>query len=401
MPTNEISTVARLVEQEIAKPAITFRLDRNLRAMFDAEFVLRKTGETIYALVFCLAVFDALLLSDTYSRALPVRDAIFVRLIVVTLPALLGLILIYAKRTETIRNWVVALTSGLMTIGLVLMFLKTDSRFAAYDAFAFTLLPVIINTLVPLRFVYALASTAVNVLIMTVAIVVTGNMNYDVLPAIYLAAFVSLLTNYRLERNAIDTFLNLLLKSLRQFEMDEANRYLKVISREDPLTGLANRREFEATLAGSWATAVNTLDSYSVLMIDIDFFKSFNDLHGHPAGDDCLRRVAAVIFQQVRTNRDLAARIGGEEFCVLMPGATLQAAETLAERIRSAVERSGIPHGGMPNQPCVTVSVGVASSIAKFCESGEALVALADKALYEAKHAGRNRNRIMRMEIAA
>ena len=401
MSDSEISMVARLVEQQLAKPAITFRLHKSLRTMFDAEFSRRKTHETIYALLFSLAVFDLLLLGDTSTRGIPLRDAIFVRIVMVTLPALLGLMLIYKVRTEAVRNGVVALISLLVTIGTVAMFARTDSRFVIYDAFAFTLMPVIANTLIPFRFVYALASTVVNVALVNTAIVLTGNMPIDVLPAIYLSALVSLLTNYRLERNAIDTFLNLLLKSLRQFEMDEANRYLKIIAREDALTGLANRREFEATLARTWSSAVENLQSYSALMIDIDHFKAYNDLHGHPAGDECLRQVASIILQQVRASKDLAARIGGEEFCILMPGAQFQAAEAVAERIRAAVERARIPHGGIAGQVFVTVSIGAASCIAKFCENGETLVATADKALYEAKHAGRNRNHVMRLDLAA
>ncbi|QFR33914.1 GGDEF domain-containing protein [Ancylobacter sp. TS-1] len=170
----------------------------------------------------------------------------------------------------------------------------------------------------------------------------------------------------------------------REAALRYANRRLNSLASLDPLTGIANRRSFDAALSLQW----NSTDRLAMLMIDIDRFKSFNDVHGHQEGDRCLRLVAQTMTSAIRGS-DLVARIGGEEFAVLMPGASLRAAADVAERVRQAVEALAIGHrdgvGGV-----VTISIGAAA-----CEPAPSLmiadlVMAADGALYAAKRAGRN-----------
>lgn len=150
----------------------------------------------------------------------------------------------------------------------------------------------------------------------------------------------------------------------------------------EPLTGLQNRRRLDLDLA-----SISTDDDVAYVMIDIDHFKNFNDTNGHAAGDEALRRVSALLESSVRP-KDLVYRYGGEEFCVLLPGANAEEAAVVAERARAAVESAQIP--GMENQPGerVTISVGVSDSA--FGTPGD-LVERADAALYESKRNGRNR----------
>jgi diguanylate cyclase (GGDEF)-like protein len=155
----------------------------------------------------------------------------------------------------------------------------------------------------------------------------------------------------------------------------------------DPLTGLANRRRLDNDLHGTLGTILSAGDHVAFAMVDVDHFKNFNDTYGHPAGDVLLREIAAAIASAVRSN-DVVYRYGGEEFCVLLPGATPDEAHHVAERIRYAVEaRPLIDEAGLPI-PRITVSVGVS------CRTDlniEALVSDADGALYAAKQQGRNR----------
>ncbi|MGE0383668.1 MAG: GGDEF domain-containing protein [Gammaproteobacteria bacterium] len=165
------------------------------------------------------------------------------------------------------------------------------------------------------------------------------------------------------------------------------------LSTIDPLTGIANRRSFDTAVALEWARAARGGSQLALVMIDIDFFKRFNDRHGHPAGDECLQRVATVIQRGARRPGDMAARYGGEEFALLLQGTGAEDAVVRAETLRAQIEAMGIAHGDSPCGPAVTASFGVAACRPAVDGDAAALVAAADAALYEAKHAGRNRVR--------
>jgi diguanylate cyclase (GGDEF)-like protein len=161
---------------------------------------------------------------------------------------------------------------------------------------------------------------------------------------------------------------------------------LALASRRDPLTGLPNRRAFDEELAREVARASRTGEPLAVVVLDVDRFKAVNDGHGHPAGDAVLREVAARASGAVRRG-DLAARVGGEEFALLLPGADLAGAVELAGRVRAAVAARPIPAGAAAL--AVTVSLGCAALAPG--EAPDALVARADARLYEAKRTGRDR----------
>ena len=175
--------------------------------------------------------------------------------------------------------------------------------------------------------------------------------------------------------------------------LQQANRHLERLSAIDGLTGIANRRRFEAAFDAEWRRAGRSGTPLSVVMVDLDHFKAFNDTYGHQGGDDCLRRVATVLARGLERAGDLVARYGGEEFIVILAAAGAAAAARTAEHLRAEVERLGIPHAGSPSG-VVTVSLGVATARRAQGRRGispEALLAAADRALYEAKRAGRNR----------
>jgi diguanylate cyclase (GGDEF)-like protein len=176
----------------------------------------------------------------------------------------------------------------------------------------------------------------------------------------------------------------------RTLQLEEANAKLQSLSELDPLTGIANRRRFEETLGREWRRAMRDGLPLSLVMIDIDSFKDFNDAHGHQVGDQCLRRVSHEIREALTRPGDLLARYGGEEFAAILPSTPLRGAESVAEVLRGRVESMATRHPGAP-RGVVTISLGVATANPGTASSAEALVAEADEALYRAKRAGRNR----------
>lgn len=158
----------------------------------------------------------------------------------------------------------------------------------------------------------------------------------------------------------------------------------------DGLTGLPNRRRFDQALENECARAGRGGHPVSLLLIDVDFFKRYNDRYGHLAGDDCLRLVAQAIESSMRRPSDLPARYGGEEFAVILPMTALEGALLMAERVRESIATLGVTHA---DSACghITVSIGAATTRATRADQGPALIAAADRALYQAKAQGRNK----------
>lgn len=178
----------------------------------------------------------------------------------------------------------------------------------------------------------------------------------------------------------------------------EANVALEAQAMTDPLTGISNRRHFDMTLQNEWNRGIRTGHSIALLMIDADCFKQYNDIYGHVAGDECLRKIAHMLDISIRHPGDLAARYGGEEFVVILSDTLIDMAVPLAERIRKSLIDLAISHSGneavgedFVRHIVVTASIGVAALVPLRDTRPEMLVEAADKALYAAKRAGRNR----------
>lgn len=179
--------------------------------------------------------------------------------------------------------------------------------------------------------------------------------------------------------------------SILKNQLETANVRLEVLAAHDGLTGLLNRRALDAELSRRCQAAARLSEPVAVLMIDIDYFKAYNDRYGHQAGDECLIAVSAAIKNALERPQDSVARYGGEEFAAIMPGTRDTGALKVAERVRAAVEALAMEHASSTVSPVVTVSVGYASVIPEPGLNPSALLDLADAALYRAKEAGRNR----------
>lgn len=204
------------------------------------------------------------------------------------------------------------------------------------------------------------------------------------------ASAVGLVLAWLLERqDALHFFQSILLAS----EADERlrlNRQLEAMSRTDSLSGLANRRSFDDALEAEWARMRRERSPLSLVFVDVDYFKRFNDAYGHREGDACLRAVGQALLTGALRPGDVAARYGGEEFVLLLPKTDLAGGEAVARRVLDAVDKLAIPHGDSPAMPHITISVGVAAAAPDSELEARHLVETADSCLYRAKRQGRH-----------
>lgn len=177
----------------------------------------------------------------------------------------------------------------------------------------------------------------------------------------------------------------------REHELEERNRMLESLSMLDALTDIGNRRYFDEFVNKEWKRSTRDSLPVSMIMLDIDYFKAFNDTYGHQRGDECLKQVARQLSDTLKRPGDFAARYGGEEFAVVLPNTDIKGAVFIAETLRSMIEALKITHAASDTAKWVTVSLGVGSLIPNRHSKPEQLIALADQALYNAKREGRNR----------
>jgi diguanylate cyclase (GGDEF)-like protein len=268
------------------------------------------------------------------------------------------------------------LTSTL-SYSVCLMLIPMFSGVAARQPFWFTAIPAVITSVAAAVLLKPIGPVQRLVYADSLFMIV-NNMAYTLILA------------YTLDLGARREWLLSSIERLQRQALETASLRLKALSIADPLTGISNRRQFEEDLDRIWHECLTDQRPLGMLIIDIDHFKLYNDRQGHPAGDACLKQVAALISQVSQADKGLAARLGGEEFGVLLPSGSLEDAWRLAERIRAEVSQAGMPHDHAPSRH-VTVSVGVASLVPQPGVDLISLFATADKALYAAKRAGRNR----------
>jgi len=176
----------------------------------------------------------------------------------------------------------------------------------------------------------------------------------------------------------------------KNIDLEAANTKLEQLAENDGLTDIHNRRFFDKTLKNEWLRAMRTQQTISLIMIDIDYFKKYNDLYGHVKGDECLKRVAGQLKKTLNRSGDFIARYGGEEFVAVLPETDVQGAINIAEQIHNAIVGLNIPHEASSASKTVSISLGIAALTPKRGDMEDSLVTKADQALYQAKKNGRN-----------
>ena len=217
----------------------------------------------------------------------------------------------------------------------------------------------------------------------------------SVLVIMFIVALLLTFLRYaRAVRELIDTRLEnaILVDTLTDSNrnLEQTNEQLLELSSTDGLTQIANRRHFDNQLQREWGRAQRSRSILSYLMVDLDFFKPYNDHYGHLKGDDCLKEVAQAMERVLRRPGDFVGRYGGEEFAIISPDTPLEGAKILAENVREIVASLKIPHAGSPASEHVTVSIGVSATVPTADTSVDDLIRAADEALYQAKRRGRN-----------
>ena len=174
-------------------------------------------------------------------------------------------------------------------------------------------------------------------------------------------------------------------------QLETANQQLRQLANQDGLTELANRYRFNEYLQQEWKRMARESQSLSLLLLDVDFFKNYNDTYGHLQGDKCLKKIAKIVKDHVNRPGDLVARYGGEEFAVILPNTPITGARKVADKIQQALREAQLEHQASSVSPYVTFSCGISCFVPDYHQSSESLIQAADQALYQAKELGRNR----------
>lgn len=343
----------------------------------------------------CLFLFDLFLVRDYQMLPDVFEQAVVVRLVILTPLALAMFAVLSFNPRPWLRESMEAAMMLLVVCGILYLLMASRSPLADHAFYSLLLILLFSNLIQRVRFWYAVVSSIIAMALTAAALPYIDTMPPNTLlgamMSLLTATILSLIANYNLEHEQRRNYLVALRDALRREQLVELNRELSLISTVDAVTGLANRHRLERYLEALWQTGFESGRPVTMLMLDIDHFKRFNDYYGHQAGDQCLKKVADVIRAQLRAKEDLAVRYGGEEFIVVLPDASLLDGIRIGERIRRALEALRLPHLASPEPHAVTVSIGVSCGAPSASLSPHQLIEAADVALYNAKNRGRNR----------
>lgn len=384
---------ADLVDQTIARGFALLMFPKALEERFLSEGEARRFLMMVVAglagviLFGGLAIADYLMTPQVLPQSLLVRWGIFPPVVVG------GLYILRRWRMPRLNEWLVAATGVLAALLQAWIYLSAPGPWSAARIVELNI--IIVYTCAIARFWPAVTGgVAILMLHSYLAMVLpdgTGIIPFNASLLTLTTTVFTLYGNYKLEHAERMAFLLDAREQALNAQLGQAHDRLKRMATTDTLTNVANRRYFEEFLSECWTRAQAQQRALSLIVIDIDYFKPYNDRYGHQAGDRCLIEVAKALKTCIRRPNDLVARWGGEEFVVVLMDADVDAAAAAAERIRLAVSGMNLPHEGSLCAPHVTVSGGRASIRPGMHMNPSRLIDLADAALYRAKAAGRNR----------
>lgn len=289
------------------------------------------------------------------------------------------------------NSWV-PVAAGLLIACKIIGGLLMDSQELAINQVYITVAIIIVATLALQTSAMASLATCVIASSGFIAAAYAADDNYVALFVYYylMTCLICLFISGLAEDQYRMSFLKSVLLEYEASEIQRLNEVLEKMARQDSLTGLPNRRNFDEALLREWERSRREKTAVAVLLLDIDYFKTYNDTYGHPAGDECLAAVARSLSGAMRRSGDMVARYGGEEFVVILPNTDRDGAEDVARRLIAAVDGLSMAHAGSAISEHVTISVGVAIAVPEMNVSYKRIIDDADASLYEAKKRGRH-----------
>ncbi len=397
MPDTSIHELAIAQIERLSRRGFQWlTLPEPLESGFDQSTFVQRSERLWVEGIIAIAFFNLYVLADYFLRGGGLWLPLQVRLFIVTPIALLINMSVRWSPNRVYREISLALVSCLIGITHLYLESNTDAASSAYAQVGLIVVVVFVNVVMRLQFRYAMSVSAV---LLASDLAFLRHDHFLNAPVKLVGATLAMATiamtivaNYSIGRDERLAYLTRLRSEIQSKELSFLNVELKKISYIDNLTGLSNRHSYELQFSKLWHEAAETGKCLSAILIDIDNFKITNDTRGHLYGDRVLVRVATLLLQSLRCKDDFAARFGGEEFVVLLPGANPEGALIVAERIRKLVEVAGSPALPDPGAHArlSTVSCGVATCWPSETNCQEELVDSADKALYQAKANGRN-----------
>lgn len=374
-----------MLDAYIAQKHKRLTFPRAIEVLYDQQMDSYRRQVMARGLLPTVSVYNAFLIADFLLLPQTAIIATVLHLAVVT-PVILLATFLYPRTPGKLLREVFRSFVPFMMVAQI-MYIYAQNTGIGADQYQYLAVMTVVYMNINLRFSFGLATASTLVLMATyLAVLLPGHSPIEVkfTGACIMAgaAYLTLIANRRMEQDVRFGFLRRLQDQLRRQAAEK-------VSRQDAMTGLANRRMLDEVVARLWAEGETDHTLAAVVMMDVDHFKPFNDRYGHAAGDECLVRVAGMIAQELKGQENLAFRFGGEEFLMLLPGSDMSDAVRIAERLRVKIEDIAIPHEELGPQGVVTASFGVAAGPVSALSFAE-LLAAADAALYAAKGNGRN-----------
>lgn len=401
VPGSHQSTMARIQDLlENGFPLMSFPSD--LEEAFQRDALPARERHFLISGLISLLVYNGYLLADLLIVPDVFWLAAQLRLLVFTPIALLSLFLFWRGIHPFHRLMPLALVDVLMLLGgvgaassLAIVIPLTESRMVHFFPVGYMVVITYGNVVSRLRFWYALTFTSIMLGIFVASVLsqeaFPPRLLWPISSMVISVALFTLCSNYFMERDERRRFLRTLRERSLVRDLTQAHARLKDISRIDSLTGLHNQKHIQQHLSLIWERAWRDRSALSLLLIDIDHFKKFNDRYGHTAGDECLQKVARVLQDGLRRPGDVVARFGGDEFLVVLPSTDASFANGVAERLRQSVESLQMRHESSTTARHLTASVGVVTCQAHPDMLVDTLIEQVEQALRQAKSEGRNR----------
>lgn len=398
--TKSFRAAADLANAGIADISYVLHFPSQLERQFLADtaferskLLIRRSPVVMLTFVGMLTA-DWFMVPDRFQIALLIRTLAFIPLFLLTIHLFVRL------SATSFRDWLLTGSGALTALLNLLVIVPSISplAFSYLATLAFTV--VCWDSILRPGFLPAFAHSIMVMASFCFATFVMpdhgGVLAIPILVLLVSSMIFSVYGNYTLERSERAAYLQRLNQNLLRTKLGIVNDRLSRQAHLDPLTGIPNRRHFDESLAKivqSQSERPQLLpDEISVILLDVDFFKPYNDNYGHPAGDRCLQALAQALSQSVRQPKDLVARVGGEEFAVVLSNATNQYGIEISERIHNALKALSMPHAFRPDSVrFVSISMGLATGTPVDQDSMMKLIREADQALYRAKSLGRNR----------